>query len=133
MKGLIRTPAIIYIFLIILSIILGFLSRMVTSVPLWVGDVLWATMVFFMVRFIFINQALKQVVIISLLFCYGIELSQLYQAEWINQIRQTTFGKLVLGQVFSWGDMLCYTVGIVIGALIMKMIGANKNNSFLNG
>ena len=40
------------------------------------------------------------------------ELSQLYQAAWINQIRATTIGRLVLGSAFSWLDLLAYTVGV---------------------
>jgi hypothetical protein len=110
-----------YFILIIAIIILGLLSRRTTMVPLWVGDVLWATMVFYIVRFIFIRLSLKPVIIISLLFCYTIEFSQLYQANWINHIRQTTFGKLVLGQVFSWGDILSYTVGVIIGIWMLRI------------
>ena len=37
---------------------------------------------------------------ISLLFCYGIEMSQLYHAQWIDSIRATTLGGLVLGYGF---------------------------------
>ena len=33
----------------------------------------------------------------ALLFSYAIEFSQLYQAEWINALRHTALGGLVLG------------------------------------
>ncbi len=72
-------------------------------------------MVYFIVRFLFIKQSLKWVIIVALLFCYGIEFSQLYQAVWINNIRHTVLGGLVLGEKFLWGDMLSYTIGIGIG------------------
>lgn len=126
MEDNINSPRVSYFMLIIATVMLGLLSRKLTFIPLWVGDVLWATMVFYMLSFVFINRPLKQLVIISLFFCYGIELSQLYQAVWINQIRQTTFGKLVLGQVFSWGDMLCYTLGVIIGILSVAMMEPHK-------
>jgi hypothetical protein len=103
----------VYFVLIITTIALGLLSREVKVVPLWVGDVLWGSMVFYIVRFILINEPLRMVIIISLLFCYGIEFSQLYQAGLINQIRATLFGRLVLGSVFSWGDILSYTAGVL--------------------
>jgi len=48
----------------------------------------------------------------SLLVSFADELSQLYQAPWIQQIRATTVGHLVLGSHFSWLDVASYTVGI---------------------
>jgi len=75
-----------------------------------------------MMRFLFINKPLKFVVVVSLLFCYAIEFSQLYQAPWINNIRHTVIGGLILGEVFLWGDMLSYTVGVGIGIFIERLI-----------
>ena len=80
-------------------------------------------MVYFIVRFLFINQSIKWVTIASLLFCYAIEFSQLYQAPWINNIRHTVIGGLVLGETFVWSDLLCYTVGIGIGILVNVLPG----------
>ncbi|WP_428328071.1 DUF2809 domain-containing protein [Mucilaginibacter sp.] len=104
-----------YFFLICTTIILGLLSRHIKGIPLFIGDILWGLMVYFIVRFLFIKQSLKWVIIVALLFCYGIEFSQLYQAVWINNIRHTVLGGLVLGEKFLWGDMLSYTIGIGIG------------------
>jgi hypothetical protein len=108
----------IYFLLIISTINLGIYSRKADFIPLFVGDILWGLMVFFIVRFLFINQTIIWVSIASLLFCYAIEFSQLYQAPWINNIRHTVIGGLILGEVFLWGDMLCYTIGVGIGTLI---------------
>jgi ammonia channel protein AmtB len=110
-----RTTRTTYFALITVTIIVGLLSRHINGVPLFIGDILWALMVYFIVRFIFINQTTRLAVIASLFFSYGIEFSQLYQAPWINSIRHTVIGGLVLGQTFLWSDMLCYTVGIGIG------------------
>jgi hypothetical protein len=118
-------PRITYFILIITTIILGLLSRHINGVPLFTGDILWGLMVFFIVRFLFINKTIRWVIIASLLFCYAIEFSQLYQAPWINNIRHTVIGGLILGLVFSWGDMLCYTIGVGIGVgleLLMRKI-----------
>jgi hypothetical protein len=98
------------------------LSRHITGVPLFIGDILWGLMVYFIIRCLFINRTIKWVSITSLLFCYAIEFSQLYQAPWINNVRHTVIGGLVLGEKFLWSDMLCYTIGIVIGILIEKLI-----------
>ena len=115
-------PRLVNFILIIITIILGLLSRHIPCVPLFIGDILWGLMVYFIVRFLFINKPIKWVTIASLLFCYGIEFSQLYQAPWINNIRHTVIGGLVLGEVFLWGDMLCYTLGIVIAIVVNVLL-----------
>ena len=115
-------PRITYFILIITTIILGLLSRHIAGVPLFIGDVLWGLMVYFIVRFMFTRWTLKWVAIASLLFCYAIEFSQLYQAPWINNIRHTVLGGLILGETFLWGDMLSYTAGVCIGILIENLI-----------
>lgn len=117
-----KNPRLLYFILIMVTIGFGLLSRKVTAVPLWVGDVLWATMVFYISRFIFIDRPLRWVIVISLIFCYGIELSQLYHAEWIDRIRLTMFGKLVLGSVFSFGDVLSYTAGVLLAAFSIRKL-----------
>ncbi len=51
-------------------------------------------------------------------FSVAIELSQLYHAPWIDSIRQTTLGGLILGFGFLWSDLACYAVGVVLGVLV---------------
>jgi len=113
--------------LIAVTIALGLLSRHFAVIPLFIGDILWATMIYFMVRFIFITKPVKIVVIVSISFCYAIEFSQLYKAPWIDGLRHTLFGRLVLGDTFLWTDLLCYTVGVAIGVLIDKIIPRHKD------
>ena len=45
---------------------------------------------------------------------FAIELSQLYRAPWIDSIRATRPGALVLGQGFLWSDLVCYSAGVVL-------------------
>ncbi len=104
--------------IICITIVLGLASRHFSIIPLFVGDILWATMVYFMVRFLFINKPVSFIAIVSLLFSYAIEFSQLYKAPWIDTIRPTLFGRLVLGATFNWGDMVCYAAGVGIGVLV---------------
>lgn len=64
----------------------------------------------------------KKVGLISLIFCYLIEISQLYHASWIDDIRKTTLGGLILGYVFSWKDLIAYAIGIIAGACIEFLV-----------
>jgi hypothetical protein len=121
-----------YLGLIIITIISGLLSRHFSFIPLFMGDILWALMIYFIIRFLFLGKSVKFIVIGSLLFCYLIEFSQLYKAPWINNLRHTLFGRLVLGEVFLWSDLLCYTVGVAIGFLIEIYIIKTKASNFVN-
>ena len=55
---------------------------------------------------------------LAMAFSVVIELSQLYHAPWIDSIRHTTLGGLILGFGFLWSDLACYAVGVGLGAAI---------------
>ena len=99
-------------------IILGIASRKIDGVPAFLGDTLYAVMVYFGMRLLFINNSLKKTLFIALVFCFGIEFLQLYVAEWMLAIRRTTLGHYALGQGFLWSDLVFYTLGITIAFLI---------------
>lgn len=65
--------------------------------------------------------------ITSLLICYGIEFSQLYQSIWINELRNTLLGRYTLGQGFLWTDILAYTFGVFTAFAIERIIFKQKN------
>jgi hypothetical protein len=109
-----------YFILIIAIIITGLLSRKSTMIPLWTGDVLYALMMYFIVRFIFLQKSSRLIFLLSLSICVAIELSQLLHADWINTIRATLPGRLILGQGFLWSDLTAYAVGAALGLLIDK-------------
>lgn len=111
-----------YFAFIVITIILGLLSRHFKFLPLFIGDILWATMVYFIMRFLFIVKPVRFNVIAALLFCFAIEFSQLYKAPWINELRHTLFGRLVLGEGFLWSDLLCYLFGVGIGTGLEKIL-----------
>lgn len=117
-----------YFFIICFVIILGLLSRKIDFIPLFVGDILYAVMIYFIVRFLLIESPSKNIAILSISICYTIEFLQLYQAEWIFEIRNTTFGHLVLGQGFLWSDLLAYTLGILISYFFEKIVLAYITN-----
>jgi hypothetical protein len=113
----------LYAAMIIIVIILGLYSRKMADVMpnflnTYLGDALWALMIFIAFGFIFISMDTKIVALIGLSFCYLIELSQLYHANWIDTIRKTTLGGLILGYGFLWSDLLAYAIGIAAGVII---------------
>jgi hypothetical protein len=120
----------LYGFMIIIVIILGLYSRKIDNIipevlNIYLGDTLWALMVFVTCGYIFKSLKTKKVGLIGIAFCYLIELSQLYHSNWIDTIRQTTLGGLVLGYGFLWSDLLAYTIGIGIGVIIELLYKKN--------
>ena len=118
---------IVYAGLILLIIFLGLLSRRVPVIPLFLGDVLWAMLIFFIMRFLFIDASVRFVALISFSVCCIIEISQLYQGEWIDTLRQTIPGRLILGQGFLWEDILAYGAGVIIGHLLEVTLARNPS------
>ncbi|MFC6194129.1 DUF2809 domain-containing protein [Dyadobacter subterraneus] len=116
-----------YFLLTILMISFGLLSRKIAYqlpefINLYLGDSLWALMIFLMTGFILNKVSTFQAMIIAISFCYLIELSQLYHADWIDNIRSTTLGGLVLGYGFLWSDILAYSIGVGFGAIFEKLV-----------
>ena len=99
--------------------------------PTWIGkypgDALWAAMVYWLVAFLAPSAPVFRVAGWALTISYLDELSQVYQALWINQIRAGTIGHLVLGSTFSWLDLLAYTVGVGLCAGIEVSLRSKKN------
>lgn len=98
------------------------MSRKISSIPLFVGDLLYAVMIYWLVSILLVNKKRLQIAILSLLICYAIESFQLYQGEWIIQLRKTLFGRYVLGQGFLWSDILAYTAGVAFVFVLEKTV-----------
>ena len=120
-----------YFIIIVSVIILGILSRKIEGIPTFFGDTLYAVMIYFGMRLLFINNNFVMTILLALVFCFCIEFLQLYRAEWLLAIRRTTLGHYALGQGFLWSDLGYYTLGITIAFLIdfnlvKKINGTNR-------
>lgn len=118
-----------YFILVVITIILGILSRKIGVIPSFIGDTLYAVMIYFGVRFIFINRNKKIAILLALLFCYCIEFQQIYRADWIVQIRRTSIGHYLLGQGFLWSDLGCYTIGVFVAYLVDSILIKTPNTN----
>jgi len=114
---------VLYAGLIAVVVFIGLSSRKFPQmfpgfVATYAGDTLWAMNVFLLLCFFFPKIAGFRAALAALAFSFLIEISQFYHAPWIDTIRSTTLGGLVLGYTFVWRDLLCYTVGVGMGLLI---------------
>jgi hypothetical protein len=88
----------------------GFFSK-------YAGDALWALVAFLGFGFLFPTWGTGTIAILAAGFSIAIEFSQLYHVPWLDAIRATLPGHLILGTDFAWADMLAYLVGIALGVL----------------
>jgi hypothetical protein len=75
-------------------------------------------MVFFLFALIFRARETKWIAVMALFFSFSIEISQLYHSPWIDIVRQTRLGGLVLGYGFLWTDLISYCIGIGLGIIV---------------
>ena len=104
--------------IVISVIILGILSRKFDFFPLFIGDVLYAVLIYFTFSLLFPTKNRFHILLISLLICFTVEISQLIKWDWLKTIRSTTFGHYVLGEGFLWEDLLCYVIGVTVAYFI---------------
>jgi hypothetical protein len=88
------------------------------AVGLYAGDVLWAMMVYLLAAAIWRRASIRRLAIGAATFALAIEVGQLYHAPWIDAVRGTRLGGLVLGFGFLWSDLACYAVGIALAVAL---------------
>jgi threonine/homoserine efflux transporter RhtA len=82
----------------------------------YADDALWALMVFLGIAVVLPVQSTEAVADLAIAVSCAVESGQLYHAPWLDAVRRTTLGHLVLGDTFAWGDIADYLVGIGAGA-----------------
>ena len=109
---------------IVVAITAGLVSRSARARALlpeffrtYAGDTLWALMVFLGLGFVFPRARTGAIALAALGISFAVEFSQLYEAEWIDRIRATRAGGLVLGRGWVATDLICYSAGVAFGAV----------------
>lgn len=118
-----RRSRTLYLRLVVVTVALGLASRRFGGVlpgfvAAYAGDVLWAAMVFLLVAAAWRTGPTRRVAAAAGIISLAVELLQLYHAPWIDALRQTRLGGLVLGFGFLWSDLACYAVGIALAAAL---------------
>jgi hypothetical protein len=114
----------------------GLFSRSRAAVPVlpdfvrtYAGDTLWALLVFLLLGIFFPRARTVTVALAALGIAFAVEASQLYQADWLNRIRATRLGALVLGAGWVASDLVCYTAGVALGAAAEVLTPARRRGS----
>lgn len=120
-----------YLLLFFLVVISGFLTKVYAEelphpLDAYIGDSLWGLMVFIIFGILFKYNKTVTNFLISLIFSFGIEFTQLIQHPLLDSIRDTTLGHLILGDTFVATDLIFYSIGILMGVVIESFFSTEK-------
>lgn len=91
----------------------------------YIGDLLVVILIYCTVKS-FLNIPIIPLAIGVLLFAYLIEVLQyLHFIKWIG-IDKNELARIILGVGFSWIDMLCYTIGVILVVFVELKINKKK-------
>jgi len=110
-----------YAWAALLVVAAGLASRRMAGASPWAqmpGDVLWATLVFVLVGFVRPAWSTARVAAVALAVAFAVEASQAVHLPWLDAVRGTVLGRLVVGTSFYAPDLLAYAVGVMLGALV---------------
>jgi len=100
-------------------------------VKLYLGDVLWGVLFFLLFAGVSPRSSSTKLGLLSAVTTEAIELSQLYQADWANRVRDTRLGGLLLGHYFLWSDVLCVGLGASLAAFVDALFRARRRSAGL--
>lgn len=98
---------------------LGYVVRFSGFGPIWLQDgagsvayeIFW---IFLVALFLSTTSPFRIAVGVCLATC-ALEFLQLWQPPWLQALRATLPGRLVLGNTFTWPDFFSYALGSLIG------------------
>lgn len=108
---------------------LGLASRRYPVLGNYPGDALWATLVALLWTFLFPDARLRSIAAATLATSLVVETSQLVHPPWLESIRDTLLGRLVLGSGFDPFDLIAYGVGAFFGVAVIKIACRSANRS----
>lgn len=96
----------------------------------FVGDILVVILIFSFIK-TFICVSSKKVLLVTLLFAFGIEFLQLFEITKHLNI-QSKLIKTILGTSFEYTDFIAYIIGCVFGGFIENILQRKRTKTFKN-
>lgn len=93
------------------------------------GDTLWAMLVYWLLALAGPRLSPTRIAVGALAIAVADELSQLIDWHWLQLLRDTRLGALVLGQGFLWSDLACYAAGVALACAIDVAVPRRRSAS----
>lgn len=118
-----------------LVIAAGLASRAVpaiyAAVGKYPGDALWAAMVFFLLVAACPRKHIVHLALAATFISFAAEFSQLLNYPWLNSLRSTNVGHLLLGSTFNAPDLLAYAVGVLVALGVQAATCIRRGRSII--
>ena len=107
--------------LLAVVIVLGLASRRYADllpvlIARYAGDTLWATAAYVALGVVWPGARVAALAAGAAVISLAVELSQLARPPWLQAVRRWPGAALLLGQGFLASDLVCYAVGVALGA-----------------
>jgi len=121
-----------YVTLALVTIVIGLVVHMRGSalggtVRDVLGDALWAMMIVWWIGALLPRHSLGVRVVLAIAVCAVVEFGQLFHTTWLDGVRATRLGHLVLGSGFDARDLLAYACGVLAAAGAERFWRARRN------
>lgn len=107
-------------FWLVVLIAFGLGSRRLAGLPSWItlyaGDVAWGALFFVLFCALRPTLSTARAWLAAVLTTELIELSELWHTPWLDALRATRGGGLLLGHLFLWSDVVCVALGASLAA-----------------
>jgi hypothetical protein len=84
----------------------------------YAGSAIWGAMVYWVVALLLQRSSVAVTALVAAAIAVATEASQLVHFPWLDQVRRTTIGVLLIGRYFSFGDIVAYLAGIAAAATV---------------
>lgn len=88
------------------------------AIPMWIadhaGDALWSVCAFVGFAWIRPDARSRSLCAAALITSFSVEVSQMVEVDWLDELRRTVPGRLLLGQGWQWLDLPRYVVGVLL-------------------
>lgn len=117
----------IAVFIFLIEVLIATKLKDIFFVRAYLGDVIVVMLIYYFIKAFFKIESTKLIVGIFIFSCL-IETLQHFKFAEVLGFQKNPIMMTVLGNSFSWVDILCYFTGCIILFLITKL-DWNKNNS----
>lgn len=85
------------------------------------GDALWAMMIVWWTGVAAPRLPLRTRALVAFAICVAVELSQRFHTPFLDTLRSTQLGQLVLGSGYDSRDLMSYAAGVVVAVVIDRL------------
>ncbi len=102
------------VFIFVLEVLIATVFRKIYFLRAYVGDILVVMLVYTFILAFFKVKNKNKLLIGVFLFAVVVEMLQFFKIAEFFGFTKGSIGYIVMGNYFSWGDIVCYGIGCIL-------------------